>query len=239
MDLQRGDTTKTRAPFAFLCTKGEAGNVAMEFPDYFLEDLDQSAFEKFRRSTGELREHKLNYADVELWLARSWKAAQRLGLDTSPPLDVLDIGIGPGYFLYVCQKLGHRTVGIDRPGDYPFWQAIRKWLSIHKVVEHTIEPYQPLPATELGTFDLVTAFRAQFNFNKEAKRLWNLDEWNFFLDDLRNHILRPNGRVAFKLAKQEHKGHEGLKRGDAELGAFMASRGATTEGTVLVFAPLL
>ena len=117
----------------------------MEFPDYFLEGLDQSAFEKFRRSTGELREHKLNYADVELWLARSWKAAQRLGLDTSPPLDVLDIGIGPGYFLYVCQKLGHRSVGIDRPGDYPFWQAMRKWLSIQRVVEHTIEPYRRSP----------------------------------------------------------------------------------------------
>ena len=218
--------------------EGEACNVAKEFPDYFLDGLDQSAFEKLSRSTGEVREHKLKYADVELWLARSWKAARRLGLDKSPPLDVLDIGIGPGYFLYVCQQLGHRCVGIDRPGDYPFWQALRKWLGVNRVVEHTIEPHAPLPAAALGMFDLVTAFRAQFNFNNEAKRLWTLDEWGFFLDDLRDHIVRPGGRVALKLAKQEHKGHEGLKRGDADLAKFMVSRGATVEGTVFVFAPL-
>ena len=100
------------------------------------------------------------------------KRPRRLGLDKSPPLDILDIGIGPGYFLYVCQQLGHRCVGIDRPGDYPFWQAVRQWLGVRNVVEHTIEPHKLLPKT-LGTFDLVTAFRAQFNYNDEAKRLWN------------------------------------------------------------------
>ena len=237
MDLQPGDRRELERPFAFLCTEGEACNVAMEFPDYFLEDLDQSAFEKFRRSTGELREHKLNYADVELWLARSWKAARRLGLDTSPPLDVLDIGIGPGYFLYVCQQLGHRSSASTARATI---RSGRRSVngSASQCGRAHYRAVQLLPATELGTFDLVTAFRAQFNFNKEAKRLWNLDEWNFFLDDLRDHIMRPNGRVALKLAKQEHKGHEGLKRGDVELGAFMVSRGATIEGTVLVFAPL-
>jgi SAM-dependent methyltransferase len=188
-------------------------------------------------STPELREHKLSYADVELWLTRSWKAARRLGLDKSPPLDVLEIGIGPGYFLYVCQQLGHRCVGIDRPGEYPFWKAVRQWLSVRNVVEHTIEPHKLLPKT-LGTFDLVTAFRAQFNYNAELERLWNLDEWSFFLDDLRDHVLRPGARFALRLGKQEHKGNEGLKRSDSELTEFMESRGAKDEAKVLLFTPL-
>jgi SAM-dependent methyltransferase len=216
---------------------GEICIVAKEFPQHLLNGLDQADFETLIKSSGERREHKLSYADVELWLARSWKAAKRLGLDKSQSLDVLDIGIGPGYFLYVCQQLGHRCVGIDRPGDYPFWKAVRHWLGVNHVVEHSIEPRQLLPKT-LGSFDLVSAFRAQFNFNNHAKRLWTLDEWSFFLDDLRDHVLRPSGRFVLKLAKQEHKGNEGLKRSDSELTKFMVGRGAKVEGTVLLFAPL-
>jgi SAM-dependent methyltransferase len=207
---------------------------SMEVPQRFWDGLNRAAYEQLCRSTEESREHKLSYGDVELWLARSWKAARRLGLHQTAPLDILDIGIGPGYFLYVCQQLGHRCVGIDRPGDYPFWQAVRQWLGVQNVVE----PLKRLPET-LGTFDLVTAFRAQFNYNPAAKRLWNFDEWNFFLDDLRDHVLRPNARFALRLAKQEHKGNEGHRRGDSELAEFMQGRGAREEGKVLLFAPLL
>ena len=84
------------------------------------------------------------------------------------------------------------------------------------LVEHTIEPRKLLPKT-LGTFDLVTAFRAQFNFNDDAKRLWNSTNGASFSMILRDHVLRPGARFALKLAKQEHKGNEGLKRSDSEL----------------------
>lgn len=207
------------------------------FPQHLLEGLDRSTFDELCRSTEEKRDHKLSYGDVELWMGRAWKEATRLGLDRSPPLDVLDIGMGAGYFLYVCQQLGHRCVGLDRPGDFPFWQGLRQWFGLRHVVRHTIMPHEKLPAS-LGQFDLVTSFRAQFNYNAAEKRLWKLDEWAFFLDDLRDHVLRPDGRFALKLAKQEHKGDAGLKRGDQSLLRFMESRGATQEGTVLVFAPL-
>lgn len=207
------------------------------FPHHLLDGLDLSAFDELCRSTEERRDHKLKYGDLELWMGRAWKEATRLGLDHSPPIDILDIGMGAGYFLYVCQRLGHRCVGLDRPGLFPFWQRLRQWLGISQVVEHTIKPYEKLPAS-LGKFDLVTSFRAQFNYNLDEKRLWNLDEWAYFLDDLRENVLEPEGRFALKLAKQEHKGDAGLKRGDQSLSRFMEGRGATLHGTVLVFAPL-
>ena len=120
-----------------------------------LDGLDRSGFEDLCQSTKERRDHKLSYADLELWVARAWKEARRLELDNSQPIDVLDIGTGPGYFPFVCQKLGHRCVALDRPGEFPFWQAIRRWLGVNRVVEHTIKPFEPLPA-EIGRFDLVT-----------------------------------------------------------------------------------
>jgi SAM-dependent methyltransferase len=207
------------------------------FPQDLLGGLDRSAFDQLRRSTEEKREHKLSYGDVELWMGRAWKEATRLGLDRAPQLDVLDIGMGAGYFLYVCQYLGHRCAGLDRGGPFSFWQGLRKWFGIHRVVEHAIKPYEPLPKT-LGKFDLVTAFRAQFNFNTAEKRLWNLDEWAFFLDDLRDNVIKPGGRFALKLAKQEHKGSNGLKRSDDVLMRFMVDRGAIQTKTLLVFSPV-
>ncbi len=205
------------------------------FPQHLLEGLDLAAFDELCRSTEERRDHKLKYGDLDLWMGRAWKEATRLGLDRSPPLDVLDIGMGAGYFLYVCQRLGHRCVGLDRPGPYPFWQGLRRWLGIRRVVEHTIKPYEPLPAS-LGKFDLVTSFRAQFNYNSDERRLWNLDEWGFFLDNLRDNVLKLEGGFALKLAKQEHDA--GLNRSDQSLARFLGGRGATQHGTVLVFASL-
>jgi hypothetical protein len=207
------------------------------FPQGLLDSLDRSKLEELRRSTEEKREHKLSYGDVERWMGRAWKEATGLGLDCSPPLDVLDIGMAAGYFLYVCQYLGHRCTGLDRGGAFSFWQGLRKWFGIQRVVEHTIRPLESLPKT-LGRFDLVTAFRAQFNFNTAEKRLWNLDEWGFFLDDLRDHVLKPKGRFVLKLAKQEHKGSDGLKRSDQALIRFMIDRGATQQHTMLTFDPL-
>jgi SAM-dependent methyltransferase len=207
------------------------------FPQHLLDGLDLSAFEELCNATEERRDHKLSYADLELWIARAWKEAKRLGLDSSPPLDILDIGMGPGYFVYVCQRLGHRAVGLDRPGHYPFWQGLRQWLGARDVVEHTIKPFETLPAN-IGPFDLVTSYRAQFNYVADEKRLWTLAEWGFFLDHLRDQVLKPGGRLALRLAKQEHKGEEGLKRSDEALARFMADRGAVQTKALLVFAPL-
>jgi SAM-dependent methyltransferase len=202
-----------------------------------MEGLDRVLFNELCRSTVEQRKHKLQYADLELWLTRAWNEARRLNLDSSAPLDILDIGMGPGYFLYVCQRLGHRCVGLDRPGFFPFWKSLRKFLGVHSTVEHEIIPKDRLP-NELSKFDLVTAFRAQFNYNINEKRLWNLDEWAFFLDDLRENVLKPRGRLVLKLARQEHKGNGGLKRSDVSLTTYMRDRGAIQDETFFVFAPL-
>ena len=211
---------------------------AIKFPRQLMDGLDRAEFYKLCRSTEEHRLHKLKYADLELWLTRAWQEATRLGLDKSQPLDVLDIGMGPGYFLYVCQKLGHRCVGLDRPGFFPFWRSLRQFFGVHHIVEHVIKPMENLPAT-LGHFDLATAFRAQFNYNAKEKRLWNLDEWAFFLDNVRDNILKPGGHFALKLAKQEHKSWEGgLKRNDDLLASFMAERGAIQDNALMVFVPL-
>ena len=206
------------------------------FPLHLRAGLDVSAFEELCLTTEE-KGFKEKYSDLDYWLATSWKEVRRLGLDASPPLDILDLGLGPGYFCYVCQMFEHRCVGLDVPGGSTFKQALRKLLGIICVVETAIRPLTQLP--ELGRFDLVTAYRCQFNFNPAERRLWNLQEWAFFLDDLRDNALKPGGRFVLKLTRQEDKGRAGLKRDNPLLVNFLSERGAQQYGRVLIFDPLL
>jgi hypothetical protein len=71
---------------------------------------------------------------------------------------------------------------------------------------------------------LVTAFRSQFNVVRKEKRLWNLDEWAFFLDDLRDNVLKPNGRFFFRM--NEGYPYPGLVYGTPELMGMFKARGA-------------
>jgi SAM-dependent methyltransferase len=217
--------------------------VSAAFPQYLLDGLDRATFAELCRSADvqleskRKRDHTLKHDDLDVWIARAWKDARHLKLDHEPPLDILDIGTGPGYFPYVCQRLGHRAIGLDQPGFFPFWERLHEWLGVNRVVHHAIRPKEKLPSG-LGRFDIVTAYRCQFNYNPNEKRLWNLDEWNFFLDDLRDNVLKPGGRFVLRLTKQEDKGKAGLRRDNPLLTDWFRERGAQERKSLLVFAPL-
>lgn len=53
------------------------------------------------------------YLALPYWVHSKFRAAKRSGLDTKPPLDLLDLGCGPCHFLLVGRFLGHRPDGID------------------------------------------------------------------------------------------------------------------------------
>ncbi len=187
------------------------------------DSLDRAALANLCETTADKRKRK-KYRDVDRWLAVSWRQANYLGLDRANPIDILDLGLGPGYFLYVCAWLGHRCTGLDVPGD-SFSRELRQWLGIENVIETAILAATPLP--QMGRFDLVTAYRCQFNYNRTEGRLWTLSEWAFFLDDLRDNVLKPNGRFALNLPKQKQKGRRGGLRHDSdELNAFLSAGGA-------------
>jgi SAM-dependent methyltransferase len=208
---------------------------AMEFPSYLVSGLDSSELEAICRSAVKATRQKLKFGDLQKEMTRAWKTAKDLGLDVSPPLDILDLGLGPGYFLYVCQKLSHRVVGLDRP-DLPVWPEIRKWLGVKTIIEHTIGANRALP--KMGRrFDLVTAFACPFHYVESQHRLWTIDEWNFFFDDVRDRILKPNRRLALILRKQIR----GLQPTTDEAKLFdelCRDRGLSGIGEMRVFDPL-
>jgi SAM-dependent methyltransferase len=201
---------------------------------YFLEGLDFTAFEQLRHSTqGE--HYSTRYGDARLWMRRALKEARLIGLVNSrKPLSILDLGTGPGYFPYICERLGHRCIGLDVPEGPPFCQGVHRWLGL-TVVQHEIKAAKPLP--DLGRFDLVTAFRAHFHHVRAEKRLWTLSEWSYFLDNLRDQVLSERGELILRLNRVAHM-QETMPHTEEAFAALMAGRGAVKRGRQLRFAPL-
>jgi hypothetical protein len=120
----------------------------------------------------------------------------RLGLHEGPALDILDLGAGSGVFCWVACQFGHRAVALERPAtvasiDLP---AFIRFYGV-SLSEQAVLPQTPL--TNLGRFDLVTAFSAKFNHwrDEEKRRYWTADDYRFFLADLRINIVKPGGRA--------------------------------------------
>jgi hypothetical protein len=172
--------------------------------------------------------YSFKFLDVKTCLPVVIKRAHGLGLHRSPPLDILDIGTGVGFFPVVCKHYGHRVVAIDRDGNQVF-EDVTKWLAVDRR-SWEITPFQPLPGLGLK-FDLVTAFMVNFDRVDGADDApWGVPEWTFFLRDLGANHLVEGGRVALLL--NAHTMQVG------EVMAYFASVGADIRGGWVVFRSL-
>ena len=160
--------------------------------------IDQSKFQDVinrHRSEGY---DSYKYFDKQLWLRSKMMRVIELGLDKSAPSSVLDMGCGAGYFLYCCKYLGHSVHGLDLP-DYEFYRDMIALFGISRT-GFRIEPHQSLPF--LGKrFDVITAHQICFNGHKTEK-LWGVDEWDFFLNDLEENHLNPGGMIALEFNEE-------------------------------------
>jgi len=143
------------------------------------------------------------YANHHFWLWRNVHRAARLRLHTQQPLRILDIGVGPGYFLAIAKALGHECVGVECPESMlsPLEQDVYSRLldSLRcrsAVVRHRIEPFKPLPEKLTG-FDLITAFMICFNSHRKQAE-WGVAEWKFFIESAQAR-LRPGGVLLLSL----------------------------------------
>jgi SAM-dependent methyltransferase len=167
-------------------------------PKRILSTIDRNEIariaESYPRRAGA---RKINaWQDAAHWVDINVARAQDLWLDRSPPLRILDLGCGPGYFLYVCQFLGHSGLGLDIDDD-PFFGAMTQYFNVPRVISR-IDPRVLLPDLE-EKFDLVTAHRVCFHrTTRQADGRWNEwtpDDWEFFINDIRTRFLRPDGRL--------------------------------------------
>ncbi len=161
-----------------------------------LETLDRAQFEKLREQypyrPGSPRINR--FEDVVYWIEINIERAQDLWIDRAPPIRIVDLGCGAGYFLYICKFFGHQVLGLDTDNEALF-RATTALLDVARVIGR-IERQTPLP--DLGAkFDLVTAHRICFHRIGRVRDgvEWSPADWEFFINDIRTRFLNENGRL--------------------------------------------
>lgn len=188
--------------------------------------IDGSRLSEIQKRHANSNARYAKYADVEHWLTINLPRLQELKLDTAGPKQILDLGCGAGFFLFLAKQSGHSCVGVD-VGDYPLSNELIQLFGIERLTWR-IRAFEPLP--ELGRqFDLITAFSAAFNRNADESRGWTPDEWEFFLNDLKQH-LKPGGEILLEI----NSGKDG-RYFEAEIREFFVTHGGRVEGERVYF----
>ena len=169
--------------------------------------------------------HYSKYLDVRKHLQLNIRRAQDLNLHRLPPQDILDIGCGGGFFLFVAQGLGHRGIGVD-VGGIPLFDELVDLLQIDRL-EYKVTALETLP--DFGrNFDLITAFATAFHGGREDAWRWGEREWDFFLANLKR-LLKPGGRIFFEL----NAAYQGKYYSPEILHIFLQHGGLLERGNVL------
>jgi pentatricopeptide repeat protein len=192
-----------------------------------VRELEAKGFERIRAKYANPDDSKgwPKYVDARHRLELAIKQARSLQLDRRSPIRVLDVGSGAGYFLFVCQRLGHSVRGLDL--DWPPMYAETFAMMVMPRTVWRIEPFQSLPDLG-GRFDLLTGFAVCFN-SHGSDAVWGIKEWEFFLSDVEANVLAPAGEIYFEL-NPETWGYY-----TPELAEFFRARGAQVEGKKVWF----
>lgn len=167
------------------------------------------------------------YLDLKRWIRINLRRVHELDLDWGRRREILDIGSGAGYFLYICKWLGHRPLGLDID-EVPMYGEMTRMLGLPRVIWR-VNAFEPLP--DLGRkFDLITAFMICFNGHK-SPALWGPNEWKFFLDDLDTR-LKPGGRIRLGFNREDDGSFF-----SEELRRYFLGRGATIDEHRVTFPP--
>jgi len=154
--------------------------------------LDNPEILQARRVAGQYAEgHSFGkYSKIDQYIPFNLRRVYALGLHKSPPLRVLDLGAGVGFFLYLSKLHGHTAIGIDSQDDDFYTQMYRAFNV--QCSQCTIMPNTLLP--DFGQkFDLVTAFAICFHAIDGYN--WTADDWRFFVQDIIDHHCVSGGRI--------------------------------------------
>jgi SAM-dependent methyltransferase len=192
-----------------------------------IETIDPADFEQIRRryAVADPGADWPKYLDLDRWIGVNIRRIRQLELDLARPKQILDLGCGAGYFLYIAQLLGHSGVGLDMD-RLPMFREITRLLDVRRVVQR-IHAFRPLPNFS-QKFDVITAFMICFN-NHKMPGLWGVPEWEFFLNALAKH-LKPRGRVWLELNQEYDETFY-----TPELKEFFQKRGAKIDEQKVIF----
>ena len=151
----------------------------------------------------------LKYTDYTQQLARALKNYISINKIFKDYKDVLDLGCGVGYFLYVNKFFKKRITGIDwleanayyGHDSINFIKKYNKILNIKPINYKIVKNFRPNIKKKFG---LITAFSANFDgaYKSRYKFVpWNFDNYKSFFNKIENY-LAPDGKFLIKFNEQ-------------------------------------
>ena len=95
------------------------------FSEEFARLQERFAEEDPEAGKTRLRDPRKYVIELRRLLQQNLRLVDHLGLYGRPPMDILDLGCGPGYFMKICEMLGHRVSGLDIDTSEMFRELIR------------------------------------------------------------------------------------------------------------------
>lgn len=137
-----------------------------------------------------------------------------LKLHKKPYRRILDIGGRGGLFAYYCCCYGHEAYVSDLP-EVLHKSPNRELFDLFQVnsIPLKIEPFTQTKANNIR-FDLVTGFRTRFHSKlpfetgKKNEEHWGIGEWDYFLKDIAQNILREDGKIFFMLNRLQERNNK-------------------------------
>ena len=198
-------------------------------PGLLLAKIDQERLREIQRRYASSTNVYVKYADAERWLKRNIPRICKLQLDRSRPKEILDLGCGAGFFLFIAKQFGHSGLGLD-VGHHEVCNELLDLFGVERKVWR-IQAFEPLP--DFGRkFDLITAFSTAFHRSADKSVAWGTDEWNFFLDDLFERQLKPGGEIFFDINSGKDK-----RFFPPAVRELFAGRGAEIDGELVWWKP--
>jgi SAM-dependent methyltransferase len=194
-----------------------------------LAKIDQKRLREIQRRYASSTNVYVKYADAERWLKRNIPRIRKLQLDRSRPKQILDLGCGAGFFLFIAKQFGHSGIGLD-VGHHQVCNELLDLFGVERKVWR-IQAFGLLP--DFGRkFDLITAFSTAFHRSADKSVAWGTDEWNFFLDNLFERQLQPGGEIFFDINSGKDK-----RFFPPAVRELFAGRGAEIDGELVWWKP--
>ena len=136
------------------------------------------------------------YIDLSFWLFENLLRAFNLNLHREKSMRILDLGCGPGYFIYIANYFGHHAEGLDLDSN-ELYNFMMQHLKIKRHAQ-AINAFQKLSMPLSKKYDLVTAFMICFD-KHGTDASWGVEEWVFFITDIQNNLLASKSRLILGL----------------------------------------
>lgn len=91
-------------------------------PRLLLAKIDKERLREIQRRYASSTNVYVKYADPGRWLKRNIPRIRKLQPDRSRPKEILDLGCGAGFFLFIAKQFGHSGRGAEIDGEFVWWK---------------------------------------------------------------------------------------------------------------------